>query len=45
MLLQLYQEYKLTSAVSHSSDEAATIEYSPIEMAKRFAEVLDTVTR
>jgi hypothetical protein len=44
MLLQLYEEYKLTGAVSYSSDEAATIKYSPIEMAKRSAEVPDTVT-
>jgi hypothetical protein len=36
MLLQLYEEYKLTGAVSYSGDEAATIEYSTIEMSKKF---------
>ena len=45
LLLQLYQEYKLTGAVSYSGDEAVTSKYSHREMAKRFAEVLDTITR
>jgi len=45
LLLRLYQEYKLTGAVSYSGDEAETSKYSHREMAQRFAEVLDTVTR
>ena len=45
MLLRLYEEYKLASAVSYSGDEAETSKYSNREMAQRFAEVLDIVTR
>jgi len=45
LLLRLYQEYKSTGAVSYSGDEAETSKYSHREMAKRFAEVLDTVAR
>lgn len=45
LLLPLYQEYKSTGEVSYSGDEAETSKYSHREMAKRFAEVLDTVTR
>ncbi|MGB5926290.1 MAG: glycosyltransferase [Dehalococcoidia bacterium] len=43
LLLRLYQEYKSTGAVSYSGDEAENSKYSHREMAKRFAEVLDTV--
>jgi len=44
-LLQLCEEYNSTGAVSYSGDEAETSKYSHREMAQRFAEVLDTVTR
>ncbi|MFC1927483.1 glycosyltransferase [Chloroflexota bacterium] len=43
-LLRLYQEYKSTGAVACSGDEAEISKYSHREMARRFAEVLDTVT-
>jgi hypothetical protein len=45
LLLRLHQEYKSTGTVSYSGDETETSKYSHREMAKRFAEVLDTVTR
>jgi hypothetical protein len=45
LLLPLYQEYKSTGAVSYSGDEAETSKYSHREMARRFAEILNTVTR
>jgi len=45
VLLRLYQEYKSTGAVSYSGDEAETSKYSHREMAKRFAAILDIITR
>lgn len=45
LLLPLYQEYRSTGAASYAGDEAAISRYSHREMAKRFAEVLDTLTR
>jgi glycosyltransferase involved in cell wall biosynthesis len=45
LLLRLYQEYKLASAVSYSGDEAETSKYSHRETAKKFASILDTITR
>jgi hypothetical protein len=45
MLLRLYQEYKLTGAVSYSGGEAEANKYSHREMAKRFASILNTITR
>jgi glycosyltransferase involved in cell wall biosynthesis len=45
LLLRLYQEYKLTGAVSYSGDEAETSKYSHREMAKKFASILDVITR
>jgi hypothetical protein len=45
VLLQLYQEYKSTGAVSYSGDEAETSKYSHREMAKKFASILDIITR
>jgi hypothetical protein len=44
LLLRLYQEYKLTGAVSYSCDEAETSKYSHRKMAQRFSEVLNTIT-
>lgn len=45
LLLRLYQEYKLTGAVSYSGDEAEASKYSHREMAKKFASILDIITR
>jgi len=45
LLLQLYEEYKLTGVVSHSGDEAETGKYSRREVAKKFASILDIITR
>ena len=45
LLLRLYQEYKSTGAVSYSGDEAEVSKYSHREMAKRFASILDVITR
>jgi hypothetical protein len=45
MLLRLYQEYKSAGAVSYNSDEAETSKYSRRETAKKFASILDIVTR
>jgi len=45
LLLRLYQEYKLTGAVSYSGSEAETSKYSHREMAKKFASILDIITR
>jgi len=44
-LLRLYQEYKSTGAVSYAGDEAETNKYSHREMAKKFAAILDIITR
>ncbi|MGB6874142.1 MAG: glycosyltransferase [Dehalococcoidia bacterium] len=44
VLLRLYQEYKLTGAVSYAGDEAETNKYSHREMAWRFAQALDSVS-
>ncbi len=43
LLLRLYQEYKLTGAVSYAGDEAETSKYSHREMAKKFAAILDSL--
>ena len=43
LLLRLYQEYKLTGAVSYSGDEAETSKYSHREMAKKFVSILDSI--
>lgn len=43
VLLRLYQEYKLTGAVSYNGNEAETNKYSHREMAKRFATILDSL--
>jgi len=45
LLLRLYQEYKLTGAVSYSGDEAEIDNYSGREMAKKFASILAIITR
>jgi len=45
LLLRFYQEYKSTGAVSYSGDEAETSKYSHREMAKKFAAILDIITR
>jgi glycosyltransferase involved in cell wall biosynthesis len=45
LLLRLYQEYKSTGAVSYAGDEAETSKYSHREMAKKFASILDIITR
>jgi hypothetical protein len=45
LLLRLYQEYKLTGAVSYSGDEAEINKYSHREMAKKFASILDIISR
>ena len=45
LLLRLYQEYKSTGIVSYSGDEAETSKYSHREMAKKFASILDIITR
>jgi hypothetical protein len=44
-LLRLYQEYKSAGTISYSGDEAETSKYSHREMAKKFASVLDIITR
>jgi hypothetical protein len=45
LLLRLYQEYKSAGAVSYSGDESEISKYSHREMAKKFASVLDVITR
>jgi len=45
VLLRLYQEYKSTGAVTYAGDEAETSKYSHREMAKKFASILDSITR
>jgi hypothetical protein len=45
LLLPLYQEYKATRAVSYSGNEAEVNKYSHREMARRFAQALDSVLR
>jgi hypothetical protein len=45
LLLRLYQEYKSTGAVSYAGDETETNKYSHREMAKKFASILDILTR
>jgi hypothetical protein len=44
LLLRLYREYKLTGAVSYSSDEAEINKYSHREMARKFASILDSLS-
>jgi len=45
VLLRIYQEYRSTGAVSYSGDETEINKYSHREMARRFAQVLDNVSR
>jgi hypothetical protein len=45
LLLRLYQEYRSNGAVSYGGDEGEINKYSHREMARGFAELLDTVTR
>jgi hypothetical protein len=45
LLPRLYQEYKSAGAVSYSGDESEISKYSHREMAKKFASVLDVITR
>lgn len=45
LLLRLYQEYKSTGAVSYTGDATETNKYSHREMAKKFASILDIITR
>lgn len=44
VLLRLYQEYKLTGAVSYAGDEAEINKYNRRETAKKFASILDSIT-
>ena len=45
VLLRLYQEYRSTGVVSYSGDETETNKYSHREMARKFASILDIITR
>ncbi len=44
LLLQMYQEYKSTGAVTYAGDEARISRYSHREMARRFATILDSLS-
>jgi hypothetical protein len=45
LLLRLYQEYKSNGAVSYAGDEVEINKYSHRQMAKKFAAILDSITR
>jgi hypothetical protein len=45
LLLPVYREYKSAGTVAYGGDEAQVDKYSHREMARRFVEVLDTITR
>ncbi len=44
-LLKAYREYKELGAVQYHGIEAEVMKYSHREMARKFAEVLDEVTK